>query len=118
MRLHDIYKEDVLFRAPLEIFFLDRNFLKEENRYLSGAGSGQPPVVTSEEELAAVGKMVLQNWRNSTDKQNLEKKVARKPQGKLSRGVLLLQEKAPVHKSQRSLAAIQECGFISISNHA
>ena len=37
--------------------------------------------------------------------------IARKTRGKLTRGVLLLQDNAPVHTSQVAMTAATECGF-------
>ena len=41
----------------------------------------------------------------------LRQKIARKRRGKLTRGVLLLQDNAPAHTSQVAMAAATECGF-------
>ena len=41
----------------------------------------------------------------------LRKEIARKRTGKLTRGVLLLQDNAPAHTSQVAMTAATECGF-------
>ena len=41
----------------------------------------------------------------------LRQEIARKRQGKLTRGVLLLQDNAPAHTSQVAMTAATECGF-------
>ena len=41
----------------------------------------------------------------------LRQVIARKRRGKLTRGVLLLQENAPAHTSQVAMTAATECGF-------
>ena len=41
----------------------------------------------------------------------LREKIVRKRKGKLPRGVLLLQDNAPAHTLQISMAAAAECGF-------
>jgi len=42
--------------------------------------------------------------------------IKRKRHGKLSRGVLLLHDNAPVHKSRVAQAAVRDCGFVQL-NH-
>ncbi|CAH2106402.1 unnamed protein product [Euphydryas editha] len=42
--------------------------------------------------------------------------IKEKRRGKLSRGVMLLHDNAPVHISSVSMAAIKECGFTEL-NH-
>ena len=46
----------------------------------------------------------------------LRDNIREKRRGKLRRGVLLLHDNAPVHKSRLSMAAIHECGF-QLINH-
>jgi histone-lysine N-methyltransferase SETMAR len=46
----------------------------------------------------------------------LREAIKEKRQGKLSAGVLLLHDNAPVHMSAKSEAAIQQCGFQQL-NH-
>ena len=41
----------------------------------------------------------------------LRQEIARKRRGKLTRGVLLLQDNAPAHTSQVVMTAATECGF-------
>ena len=41
----------------------------------------------------------------------LRQEIARKRRGKMSRGVLLLQDNAPVHMSQAAMTAATECEF-------
>ena len=41
----------------------------------------------------------------------LRQEIARKRRGKLSRGVLFLQNNAPAHTSQVAMTAATECGF-------
>ena len=41
----------------------------------------------------------------------LHQEIVRKRRGKLTRGVLLLLNNAPAHKSQVAMAAATECGF-------
>ena len=41
----------------------------------------------------------------------LRQEIVRKRRGKLTRGVLLLQDNAPAHTSQVAMAATTECGF-------
>ena len=41
----------------------------------------------------------------------LRQEIARKRRGKLTRGVLLLQDNAPAHTSQVAMTAATECGF-------
>ena len=41
----------------------------------------------------------------------LRQEIARKRRGKLTRGVLLLQDNAPVHTSQVAMKAATECEF-------
>ena len=41
----------------------------------------------------------------------LRQEIVRKRRGKLTRGVLLLQDNAPAHTSQVAMAAATECGF-------
>ena len=41
----------------------------------------------------------------------LRQEIARKMRGKLTRGVLLLQDNAPAHKTQVAMTAANECGF-------
>ena len=45
------------------------------------------------------------------DLRRLRQKITRKRQGKLTRGVLLLQDNAPAHTSQVAMTAATECGF-------
>ena len=42
---------------------------------------------------------------------HLRQEIARKRRGKLTRGVLLLQDNAPAHTSQVAMPAATECGF-------
>ena len=42
---------------------------------------------------------------------HLRQEIARKRRGKLTRGVLLLQDNAPAHTSQVAMTAATECGF-------
>ena len=44
----------------------------------------------------------------------LREVIKEKRRGKLSRGILLLHDNAPVHKAQVEQAAIKECGFTGI----
>ena len=46
----------------------------------------------------------------------LQGAIKEKRRGKLSAGVLLLHDNAPVHKSAKSQAAIRQCGFQQL-NH-
>ena len=48
---------------------------------------------------------------NAAELRRLCEGIARKRRGKLTRGVLLLQDNAPAHKSQVAMTAATECGF-------
>jgi len=52
----------------------------------------------------------------ATTMKNLHDTIEEKRRGKLSRGVLLLHDNAPVHKSWKVEAALRECGFQEL-NH-
>ena len=55
------------------------------------------------------------SWARSNDKRcilcRLRQEIARKRRGKLTRGVLLLQDNALAHMSQVTMTAATECGF-------
>ena len=46
----------------------------------------------------------------------LRQEIVRKRRGKLTRGVLLLQDNAPAHTSQVAMAAVTECCFEALSH--
>ena len=46
--------------------------------------------------------------------EKLKKAIKEKRRGKLTKGVLLLQDNAPVHKSKVAMAALHKHGFQSI----
>ena len=46
----------------------------------------------------------------------LRQEIARRRRGKLTRGVLLLQDNAPAHTSQVAMTAWTECGFEILSH--
>ena len=48
----------------------------------------------------------------------LRQEITRKRRGKLTRGVLLLQDNAPAHKSQVAMTAAAECGFEILPHHS
>src|SRR5215469_13856868 len=47
----------------------------------------------------------------------LREAIKEKRRGRLSAGVLLLHDNAPVHMSAKSQAAIQQCGFQQLITH-
>ncbi|KFD58243.1 hypothetical protein M514_01006 [Trichuris suis] len=46
----------------------------------------------------------------------VQEAIKEKRRGKLSRGILLLYDNAPVQKSSAALAAVHECGFELLSH--
>ena len=48
--------------------------------------------------------------------QLLKEAIKEKRRGKLSKGILMLHDNAPVHRSRKSMAALRDCGFEEI-NH-
>ena len=48
---------------------------------------------------------------NAGELRRLCHKIARKRQGKLTRGILLLQDNSPAHTMQVAMTAATECGF-------
>ena len=52
----------------------------------------------------------------AVDLRQLRQEIVRKRRGKLTRGVLLLQDNAPAHTSQDTKTAATECGFEILSH--
>ena len=48
---------------------------------------------------------------NAGESRPLRQEITRQMQGKLTQGVLLLQDNAPAHTSQVAMTAATECGF-------
>ena len=46
----------------------------------------------------------------------LRQEIARKRRGKLTRGVLIVQDNAPAHTSQVAISAVTKCGFQILSH--
>ncbi|CAH2244033.1 jg20705 [Pararge aegeria aegeria] len=89
--------------------------------------SGRPVEATTSNIIGKVEKIVLEDTRfkkkqisalvgeyYATILEKLRESIKEKRQGKLTKGVLLLQDNAPVHKSRVAIAALHKHGFESL----